>query len=157
MTSPFGSSWTHSGEVHDISTGRRWVWKSFVRRSVVEILAMACRKFKRYINTYLYIYTYIYGPHIYIYRLYTYIFQLLSMLYIYIFKLLSVLGIFGFIWTSSCIYRMLVVCQVYISCVSFMICLYTLECSGIYNILLSTKFIYWKTCSYPCMYIYIYT
>jgi hypothetical protein len=108
--------------------------------------------------------------HIYIYWLYTYIFQLLSMLYIYIFQLLCVVCILSFIWTSSCIYRMLVVCQVYISCVSFMICLYNLECSGIYiyiyicityshvyvhKILLSTKFIYWKTCSYPYIYIYI--
>ena len=79
-------------------------------------MAMAFRKFKRYINTHIYTHAYM---DIYIYCLYTYIFQLLSMLYIYTFQLLCVLGIFSFIWTSSCIYRMLVVCQVYIRCVSF--------------------------------------
>ena len=94
--------------------------------------------------------------HIYIYWLYTYIFQLLSMLYIYIFQLLCVVCILSFIWTSSCIYRMLVVCQVYISCVSFMICLYNLECSGIYiytYVLLTRMYMFIKYCCLPSSYI----
>ena len=78
------------------------------------------------------------------------------MLYIYIFQLLCVVCILSFIWTSSCIYRMLVVCQVYISCVSFMICLYNLECSGIYiytYVLLTRMYMFIKYCCLPSSYI----
>ena len=71
---------------------------------------------------------------------------------------MCVLCIFSFIWTSSCIYRMLVVCQVYIRCVSFMICLYislnVLEYIYIYTyVLLNHMYMFIKYCCLPSSYI----
>jgi hypothetical protein len=45
-------------------------------------MAMACRKFKRYINTY--IYTYIYGPYIYILTVHIHISTIVYVVHIHI-------------------------------------------------------------------------